>query len=319
MDDQTIEKLAEMLGKCATTGDSNELVKFAAPDNSVLPLLLAGGGGAALGGAAGYLGTKKEKNKARNAMYGALTGGLSGAGLRLAANALTSSERPDLGGERGLSSSGGVLGAIHAVTKPVHSLKGVAGFLGGAGLSDKLVGQGAGAGAAKLYDRITGGHARTGELDFAAQKGKLDGNVTLPGRGKGKATTLSVSDALKSIFEHYGPRNNKIPSANTQTGADLNELLRTKSLGTTAKQRAAQLTALESALKAVTSNGRARLPGSFMTDLEKAYSGPRGRNLSARGARGLVDFIGGTAGSLIADPAARFLYNMFDGDYKAGK
>jgi hypothetical protein len=90
MHDQLAEKFAELFAKCAATGDTSELrkeaaahalVKTAEPsiaDVLTNPLLLAPLGGATVGGLTGYYGTKKDKNKKRNAAIGALTGGLGG-------------------------------------------------------------------------------------------------------------------------------------------------------------------------------------------------------------------------------------------------
>lgn len=96
MHEQLIEKFAALFAECATTGRADALHKEAAAhslikssDNAVLsaltnPLVLAPLGGAAVGGLTGYYGTKKDKNKKRNAMYGALSGGLGSLGLAVA-------------------------------------------------------------------------------------------------------------------------------------------------------------------------------------------------------------------------------------------
>ena len=90
MHDQLAEKFAALFAQSATTGDTAELRKEAAAyalvkaggitDVVTNPFVLAPLAGATLGGAAGYLGTKKDKRKLRNALYGALTGGLGGLG-----------------------------------------------------------------------------------------------------------------------------------------------------------------------------------------------------------------------------------------------
>jgi hypothetical protein len=80
MDETTAEKLAGLLADCAATGNTDELVKQADFKQLLFPLV-----GAGIGGASGYMLTDKEKDKHRNALYGALTGGLSGAGAQLAA------------------------------------------------------------------------------------------------------------------------------------------------------------------------------------------------------------------------------------------
>jgi hypothetical protein len=89
MHDQLAEKFSELFAKCAATGDTAELRKEAAAHNLVKEAvnpLLAGAIGAVGGGGAGYLGTEKKKNKMRNALYGALTGGLGSAGGALLLN-----------------------------------------------------------------------------------------------------------------------------------------------------------------------------------------------------------------------------------------
>lgn len=82
MDDQLAEKFAGLFAECAVTGDVDALREKTAAINP----LLAAGLGATVGGGIGYLGTSKKKNKLRNAIYGALTGGLGTGGLALAHN-----------------------------------------------------------------------------------------------------------------------------------------------------------------------------------------------------------------------------------------
>lgn len=93
MNDSTAEKFASLLATCATTGKSDELRKEAAAQNllktAMTPqekLLWALGGsavGAGIGGAAGYFSNTDEKKKKRDALYGALSGGLLGLGVPL--------------------------------------------------------------------------------------------------------------------------------------------------------------------------------------------------------------------------------------------
>jgi hypothetical protein len=84
MDTNTAEKFVNLLAECAVSGSPAELRKEAAAQdlvksaNSLLWALPAVG--AIGGGALGYFGTEDEKRKKRNAIYGALTGGL-GLGL----------------------------------------------------------------------------------------------------------------------------------------------------------------------------------------------------------------------------------------------
>lgn len=89
MDSNAVDKFAELFAKCAAAGDSAPLRKEAAAQSLVKEAITATQllmplGGAAIGGAAGYLGTDNEKRKLRNALYGALTGGVAGTGAQLA-------------------------------------------------------------------------------------------------------------------------------------------------------------------------------------------------------------------------------------------
>jgi hypothetical protein len=90
MDLNAVNTFSELLAKCAAAGDMAPLRKEAAAQSLVKEAITAAQllmplGGAAIGGAAGYLGTDNEKRKLRNALYGALTGGVAGAGAQLAA------------------------------------------------------------------------------------------------------------------------------------------------------------------------------------------------------------------------------------------
>jgi hypothetical protein len=89
MDSNAVDKFAGLFAKCAAAGDREPLRKEAAAQSLVKEAITATQllmplGGAALGGAAGYLGTDNEKRKLRNALYGALTGGVAGTGAQLA-------------------------------------------------------------------------------------------------------------------------------------------------------------------------------------------------------------------------------------------
>lgn len=87
MNNNTVEKFAELLSKCAVTGQAAALRKEAAAQQLIKeanPWLLAGPlAGAAAGGLGGYYGTEDEKRKKRNALYGMLSGGLLGLGAPL--------------------------------------------------------------------------------------------------------------------------------------------------------------------------------------------------------------------------------------------
>ena len=92
MQEQLAEKFAHLLAECAATGNTAELQKEAAEHQLVkeaaspLSLALASLGGAAVGGLGGYYGTdsSKEKNRRRNALYGALSGAIGGPAIRVA-------------------------------------------------------------------------------------------------------------------------------------------------------------------------------------------------------------------------------------------
>lgn len=84
MNEITAEKFADLMAKCAVSGDlvdlrkeaaAQELIKSANPWMWALPAA-----GALAGGATGYFGTQDEKRKKRNALYGLLTGGTLGLG-----------------------------------------------------------------------------------------------------------------------------------------------------------------------------------------------------------------------------------------------
>lgn len=92
MDTNTAEKFAGLFANCVVNSDAVALRKEAAVNGLTKesagvtdwlmqnsPWLLPVAGTAA-GAAAGYLGTSDEKRKKRNALYGALTGGLLGSG-----------------------------------------------------------------------------------------------------------------------------------------------------------------------------------------------------------------------------------------------
>jgi hypothetical protein len=86
MQNELIEKFAALLAECATTGNKAALQKEAAAQElikeAINPAYLIGAPllGATAGGLAGYYGTDKAKKRKRNALYGALIGGLGGAG-----------------------------------------------------------------------------------------------------------------------------------------------------------------------------------------------------------------------------------------------
>lgn len=110
MQEHVAEKFAALFADCAVSGNPAELRKEAAAqelvkdantftDLATNPLVYAPLIGAGVGGASGYFGTGKEKDKKRNALYGAAIGGLGGLGLPLMA--LAAGQNNGAGGEAG--------------------------------------------------------------------------------------------------------------------------------------------------------------------------------------------------------------------------
>lgn len=94
MDANAVEKFSELFAKCAASGDSGELCKEAAAQSLVKTALTPGqflmpAGAATIGGLLGYYNSEKEKDRWRNALYGALTGGVAGTGAQLLAPVAT--------------------------------------------------------------------------------------------------------------------------------------------------------------------------------------------------------------------------------------
>jgi hypothetical protein len=88
MNEITSKRFVDLMAKCAVSGAADDLYKEAADHalvKSSSPLMWAlPAAGAAAGGALGYFGTEDEKRKKRNALYGVLTGGLTGLGGAIA-------------------------------------------------------------------------------------------------------------------------------------------------------------------------------------------------------------------------------------------
>jgi hypothetical protein len=192
MHDQLAEKFAELFAKCAATGDTSELRKEAAAhalvkeagieDVLTNPLLLAPLGGAAIGGATGYYGTKKDKNKQRNALIGALTGGLGGL-----SGAVAFGGKPVDGGAK---DGDWTTNALHTPRYIADTL----GITGGAAAGWK----GLGAWADKTFPSHTGELTRLAKQPGAV-KSVID-RVT-----KGKAPTNSYLKPLTELFDAHGP------------------------------------------------------------------------------------------------------------------
>jgi hypothetical protein len=288
MDEQTAEKFAELLGKCAATGDSRELVKQAG-----LPeILLASLAGAGVGGAAGYFGTEKEKNKARNAAYGALTGGLGAGGLQTAYHYLGNSQSPKIDGAAsgtGNTINKALTGAFNTVTLPFQSLAAASG-LGFANLplGSKSIATRAADSAVGLYDRITGKSVNTGSLATALTEGKIK---SLRG-GKG---AIDPARILQSIID-ANPKNPVVKKLQLR-GQFAND-------PAIAQQQVAQLNSLTKPPQ--------QLPGDFLTQLQKAHKGPRGRVMAGRAGR-VGGNLAGIAGGLGTEYVLNTLYNLLQG------
>jgi hypothetical protein len=194
MHDQLAEKFAELFAECAATGDTSELrkeaaahalVKTAEPsiaDVLTNPLLLAPLGGATVGGLTGYYGTKKDKNKKRNAAIGALTGGLGGL-----SGAIAFGGKPvDGGGNDGDWTT-------NALKTPRY-------------LADALGITGMGAAGSKFFGGVADKYfpSQTGELTrLAKQPGTIK---TVADRViKGKAPTNPYLKPLTELFDAHGP------------------------------------------------------------------------------------------------------------------
>jgi hypothetical protein len=101
MDNTTLAKFASILGESAVTGNTGALQKEAAEHQltktaigGAYAPLIGAGIGATVGGLGGYFGTAKEKDKKRNALYGALIGALGTGGGVLGARALANLQLP---------------------------------------------------------------------------------------------------------------------------------------------------------------------------------------------------------------------------------
>jgi hypothetical protein len=309
MHDQLAEKFAELFAECAATGDTSELRKEAAAHNLVKeaegiadvltnPLLMAPLGGATIGGVTGYYGTKKDKNKKRNAAIGALTGGLGGL-----SGAIAFGGKPVDGGAKDGDWTTNAL-------KTPRYLADALGITGGAVAGGKFFGG--------IADKYFPSHA--GELTrLAKQPGVLAsavGKVT-----KGKAPTNPYAKPLQQLFERYeraGVRvENLMPAGSSSDAiARAKSILDTKSLGSGPRSARTLIQMLEGVVDGKTleklfpnvrhtaAGGPVRSTGTLHSDLAKVQRRTPGR--VARGAGGLV---GGTAGGLLTDWLVNLLQN----------
>jgi hypothetical protein len=308
MHDQLAEKFAELFAKCATTGDTAELRKEAAAHNLVKeaegsiadvltnPLLLAPLGGATVGGLTGYYGTKKDKNKQRNALIGALTGGLGGL-----SGAVAFGGKPVDGGDKPGDWTTNAL-------KTPRYLADTLGITGGAVAGGKWLGG--------VADKYFPSHV--GELDrLAKQPGAVKSVINRV--TKGKAPTNPYAKPLQQLFERFdrngGDARNLMPRGSSATDvARAADVLKTRSLGGGSSRQLIQmlegvvdqktLDKLFPSARHTASGGSVRSTGTLHSDLAKVQRRTPGR--VARGAGGLV---GGVGGGLLTDWLVNLLQN----------
>jgi len=274
-------------------------------------------GGASAGGAAGYLTTKKEKNKARNAAYGALMGGLSGAGAQLVRNWLAHNP----------GAAGGAGGGDKPATLPPAGTAaadaagaiggGVAGWRGGGALGDYI--------KSKLPKNWVD-PPRDGELTRLAD---AKPKSTIVQRAMGKAPKNSFGDFFKSLLEKHdtGPAGRGEPlSASLNPVADavasaareksLADLLRTASLGNDPATRQERVKLLTEAARLAGETGRGPIPADLLTQLEKMRFTPGQRALRTAGKfapRVGGGILGGLGGEYLADRLYRMGVNALSG------
>lgn len=311
MDNQTAEKFAALFADCAVTGNSAELVKQAGIESLILPALV----GAGVGGSAGYLGTQKEKNKARNAAYGALTGGLSGAGLQLFRNSFDAPAGN--GGDGGTGGDGkpGILSTVGSYAAwPFRQLDSGLAAVGTGAVSNKTIGARAQSALEGVYERYTHKHRNTGEISAASAPGK----VVYPGGGK---TPQDTSAPMQAIREHVEQRPGTL---DPKIVKKLERVFKNDSLGApgTTWARQKNLQALNDALKAINSGGKTNaggktklpqeLPPNILTQLESANKGPLGRRVAGGVGRYGTNLGAGYLGGVTYDVLKRMIYNAIN-------
>jgi hypothetical protein len=285
MEDTTAEKLAELLADCAVTGDAAGLVKRADLDmkSLVLPLVSAAGGGAA-----GYMLTDKEKDKQRNALYGALTGGLSGAGVQLAL--------PLAKDYYNYATGAAPVTSVDDVTKPR-----------GAPITPKAP---AGTGVAGTAGGIAGGIG--GWLTRRRFDSPLEGAAKLTtGAGK-NVKPHPAADFFKKLIEFKTLGRDAQHAVPRQHADQLRQFLANSGDVNLKDPKIREM--LEAAYKRTSAGGKGSktLPSGTMTELLRLQSNRPGRFM--RGFRGAVrGGVGGYAGSVISDRLYRTLANMWSG------
>lgn len=375
MQNELAEKFAALLAECATTGNNAELQKEAAAHalikEAVNPAYLIGAPllGATVGGLSGYYGTDKAKRRYRNALYGALVGGLGGLGGALAAPVVS-----DM-----LKGKGPVAGPVASKPLPndgttnagrgtVQELANIGGIAGGAGagwrasgnaynkIVDYIYGPGASAGRGgelsrlqneKVAPKAKGAPGKTPYADALSRLFEAHGPAdaplaaslnaptahpgkapvkpvppvnptTHPGFVSGHPDSLKAMDTYNKALADYhnqmrewqatGQRYNAQMKQHMADRADLGpklqaaeEILKTKSLGTDAGERARKAKVLEEMLA---SRGH-KATGTILTDLDK-HQRVKGRGI----AKGVGGAAGGVAGGLATDYVGRWLKNF---------
>jgi hypothetical protein len=288
MHEKLAEKFAELFAECATTGNTAALQKEAAAHDLIkeaINPLYAGLGGAALGGAAGYLGTKKQKDKLRNALYSAAVSGLGSGGGAMAFNTYSPyisslfSAQAAAGAGKGGDEKGKGDADSKKTTDSDWTTHGT-GYAGAGGRA--VVAGGAGAyGGQRLggwaVDKFVPSNGRPGELKRLADMYDSAG-----GGGKGAGPARAHARAINEILEaeRIG-RGSGLPAGVVHKG---------QTLGVTSRTRKA--IALADAMNArLSSKQQINGTGTLLTDLDKV----RGRKLHTSGRVG-VGALGGIGG-----------------------
>lgn len=205
MQNELIEKFAALLAECATTGNKAALQKEAAAQElikeAINPAYLIGAPllGATAGGLAGYYGTDKAKKRKRNALYGALIGGLGGAGGAMLAPAVSDA----IARFSGKAAPTGPVaskplpadGTFNAGRSDAQLVANAGGVLGGGSLGRRL--------ADVVINRQGGG--RAGELSRLQNQKQVaqGGFIRRPGAAPGKN---NYAEPLSRLFEAHGMR-----------------------------------------------------------------------------------------------------------------
>jgi hypothetical protein len=308
MHEKLAEKFAELFAECATTGNTAPLQKEAAAHSLIkkaINPLYAGAGGALVGGAAGYLGTKKQKDKLRNALYGAAISGLGSAGGAAAYNtyapaisSLFSSPAGDKA-DKAESKGDGDKGkpgedAVKPPAAPTDLTTHGTGYAGAGGRAVVAGGAGAYGGqrlGGYLTDRFAPGNGRRGELKRLADMYDSAGGGKGGGPARGHARALNeILEAERIDMMAPGQPANALRSRNYKG----------QTLG--GKDRTREALRLADAMnERLSSKQQINRTGTLLTDLDKV----RGRKLHTTNR-----VIGGTLGGLGGNLAGGWLQNI---------